>query len=65
MRTQSTLLHARSRYHEWQGVSPLSLKSFYGGAAHYTVAGGRYRIDDACYLLFNAGQEYAITSELP
>ncbi len=51
MPTQSTILHARSRYHEWQGVGPLSLKTFYGGAAHYAVAGGRYRVDDHCYWL--------------
>lgn len=65
MPTQSIILHARSRYHEWQGVGPLSLKTFYGGAAHYTVAGGRYRVDDHCYLLLNAGQEYAITVDAP
>lgn len=65
MPTQATILHARSRYHEWQGVGPLSLKTFYGGEAHYAVAGGHYRVDDQCYLLLNAGQEYAITVDAP
>jgi hypothetical protein len=65
MPTQSTILHARSRYHEWQGVGLLSLKTFYGGEAHYEVADGRYRVDDHCYLLLNAGQEYAITVDAP
>ena len=65
MPTQSTILHASSRYHEWQGVGPLSLKTFYHGEAHYEVAGGRYRVDDHCYLLLNAGQEYAITVAAP
>lgn len=65
MPSHSTLLHARSRYHEWQGTGPLSLKTFYGGEAHYTVIGGRYRVDESCYLLLNAGQEYAITVDAP
>lgn len=65
MPTGSTILHARSRYHEWQGVGSLSLKSFYQGEARYEVAGGRYLVDDRCYLLLNAGQEYAITVDAP
>lgn len=65
MPTQSTILHARSRYHEWRGVGLLSLKTFYGDEAHYKVADGRYRVDDHCYLLLNAGQEYAITVDAP
>lgn len=65
MPTKTTILHTRSRHHEWQGVGPLSLKTFRRGAAHYSVAGGRYRVDETCYLLLNAGQEYTITVDAP
>lgn len=61
MPTGSTILHAHSRYHEWQGVGPLSIKTFYRGAGYYEVAGSQHRVDDSCYLILNAGQEYAIT----
>ncbi|MEZ4863893.1 MAG: AraC family transcriptional regulator [Caldilineaceae bacterium] len=61
MSTIATILHVRARHHDWQGVGPLSIKSFYGGAARYEVAGGRHVVDGSCYLLLNAGQEYAIT----
>lgn len=61
MQTTTSILHARSRHHEWQGVGPLSIKTFRGGQAHYSVEGSRHLVDDSCYLLLNAGQEYAIT----
>jgi AraC family transcriptional regulator len=60
MPTTTTILHTRSRAHEWQGVGPLSLKTFRRGDAHYSVAGGRYLVNDTCYLILNEGQEYAI-----
>lgn len=65
MSTTTTILHTRSRHHEWQGVGPLSLKTFRDGQAHYRVDGGRYLVDDTCYLILNAGQEYAITVDAP
>lgn len=65
MSITTTILHTRSRHHEWQGVGPLSLKTFRGGQAQYGVDGGRYLVDDTCYLLLNAGQEYAITVDAP
>lgn len=61
----TTILHARSRRHEWQGVGSLSIKTFRGGQAHYTVAGGRHRVDDTCYLLLNEGQTYTISVDVP
>lgn len=65
MPTTTTILHTRSRHHEWQGVGPLSLKTFRDGQAHYHVDGGRYLVDETCYLILNAGQEYAITVDAP
>lgn len=65
MSTKTTILHTRSRRHAWQGVGALSLKTFQGGAAHYTVAGSRYVVDDRCYLVLNEGQEYAINVDTP
>ena len=65
MPTKTTILHTRSRHHEWQGVGPLSLKTFRRGEAHYSAAGGRYLVNDTCYLILNAGQEYAITVDAP
>ncbi len=56
MQTTTNILHARSRYHEGQGVGPLSIKTFHGGQAPYRAAGGRH-------LRLNAGQAYAITVE--
>jgi len=60
MQSTTTILHTRSRRHEWQGVGPLSIKTFRGGQASYSVAGGRHLVDDSCYLVLNEGQEYAI-----
>ena len=65
MAAHSNILHTHSRWHEWQGVGPLSIKTFYGGEAYYEVSGGHHRVDDNCYLLLNAGQEYAITVDAP
>jgi AraC-like DNA-binding protein len=61
--TTITILHARSRQHHWQGIGLLSLKTFCGGHADYTVAGARHRVDERGYLLLNEGQEYTIQVE--
>jgi AraC family transcriptional regulator len=57
------ILHERERHHHWKGVGQLSIKSFFGGCAHYQVGSGRYAIDETSYLLLNDGQVYAIDIE--
>jgi AraC family transcriptional regulator len=60
-RQQSVVLHASSRHHHWTGTGPLSIKSFPHGHAAYIIEGGRFRVDEASYLLLNAGQEYTVS----
>lgn len=61
MNAPATILHTRSRQHEWQGVGPLSIKTFRHGQARYHVAGSYHLVDDTCYLVLNEGQEYTIS----
>lgn len=63
--SSSYILHTRSRYHHWSGPGPLSVKSFVNGQAEYAVGGRRFRVDDQCYLVLNAAQEYTIDVDRP
>jgi AraC family transcriptional regulator len=59
----SFVLHEKARRYHWQGSGALSLKSFYGGRAHYRAGGAQRAVDGARYLLLNDGQDYEITIE--
>lgn len=59
----SYILHERAAQFEGAGVGELSIKSFFGGQATYTVGRGRYAVDDRAYLVLNQGQPYAISIE--
>ncbi|MEO8395835.1 MAG: AraC family transcriptional regulator [Chloroflexota bacterium] len=57
----SAVLHATSRQHHWRGAGLLSIKSFTGGSALYTIDGGSFLVDDERFLISNHAQEYEIT----
>jgi AraC family transcriptional regulator len=57
------ILHESARRYHWEGTGECSIKSFFGGRAHYRVRGGCHAVDDRSYLLLNGGQEYEITIE--
>lgn len=59
----SFLLHAVSRQYYWQGSGFLSIKSFFGGRALYSVGGGFCAVDNQSYLILNSGQTYSISIE--
>ncbi len=59
----SYILHERAAQFDGAGVGALSIKSFFGGRATYTVGRGRYVVDDRAYLVLNQGQPYAISIE--
>ena len=59
----SYILHERATQFDGAGVGALSIKSFFGGRATYTVGRGRYVVDDRAYLVLNHGQPYAISIE--
>jgi len=59
------VLHARAREYHWQGSGQLSIKTFFGGRAHYRVGAGHHAVDESSYLVLNDGQSYAITIESP
>jgi hypothetical protein len=60
----SHILRATSRFHHWQGVGPLSIKSFKNGRAYYrTEGGGMFAVDPGSYLILNHAQHYEITIE--
>jgi AraC family transcriptional regulator len=56
----SWILHEQSSEYRWEGSSQLSIKSFFGGRAHYTVGRGHHAVGEASYLVLNEGQSYAI-----
>jgi len=57
----SFVLEARAKQHHWRGAGLLSIKSFVGGSALYTIDGGTFLVDDERFLIFNHAQEYEIT----
>ncbi|MEM7126983.1 MAG: AraC family transcriptional regulator [Chloroflexota bacterium] len=59
--SDSFVIHEKSRYHYWRGAGLLSIKTFWHGQAYYDIGQGAFLVDDASYLVLNAGQEYAIT----
>ncbi len=66
---QSSYILHETGYREYSGAGTgsLSIKSFFGGQAHYVVGRNRYRVDDHRHLILNHGQSYAIhiTAERP
>lgn len=54
------ILHATARRHFWHGEGWLSIKSFSGGRAQYSVGCGHHAVDDECYLVLNHGRTYTI-----
>ncbi len=61
MAAQSFVLHTQAHRHDWSGEGLLSIKTFWGGQAHYASGGGLFVVDDQSYLLLNHGQPYTIT----
>ena len=59
----SYILHERAAQFYGAGVGYLSIKSFFGGQASYTVGRSRYTISERAYLVLNHGQAYDITVE--
>jgi AraC family transcriptional regulator len=54
------ILHASARRHAWKGEGWLSVKSFSGGRALYSVGAGHHSVGDDTYLILNHGRSYAI-----
>jgi AraC-like DNA-binding protein len=54
------ILHASARRHAWKGEGWLSVKSFSGGRAFYSVGAGHHAVSDDSYLILNHGRSYAI-----
>lgn len=54
------ILHASARQYHWAGVGWLSIKTFTGGRAHYTVGRGHHAVDETSYLILNEGHTYGI-----
>ncbi|GLV53423.1 hypothetical protein KDH_02770 [Dictyobacter sp. S3.2.2.5] len=63
--SSNSILHERAQQYYWEGLAPLSIKTFFGGRALYTLGKGYYAVDDASYLIVNQNQPYAITIEAP
>lgn len=61
--SSSSILHERAQQYYWEGRAPLSIKTFFGGQALYTLGKGYYAVDDSSYLIVNQNQPYAITIE--
>jgi AraC family transcriptional regulator len=57
------ILHERARQYSWKGTGQLSIKTFFGGRAHYQVGYARHAVDGTSYLVLNEGQSYAIDIE--
>ena len=62
-RPGSYLLHERAAQFHGAGVGYLSIKSFFGGQAIYTVGRSRRVVGERAYLVLNHGQPYDITIE--
>jgi AraC family transcriptional regulator len=54
------ILHERARHHHWRGEGALSIKTFTGGRALYSVGRGKHAVGDDCYLILNQNQTYEI-----
>ncbi|GCE09932.1 helix-turn-helix domain-containing protein [Dictyobacter aurantiacus] len=61
--SSNSILHERAQQYYWEGLAPLSIKTFFGGRALYTLGKGYYAVNDASYLIVNQNQPYAITIE--
>jgi AraC-like DNA-binding protein len=59
----SHVLRAASRFHYWQGIGPLSIKTFEGGTAYYRTNGGTFAVGPGSYLILNHDEWYEITIE--
>jgi len=62
---QSAILCGSGRAHHFEGVMPLSVKSFTGGTAHYATARGRYAVPEGSWLIINDQELYAIDFDSP
>lgn len=58
--SQNLLLRGRNTHYYWSGEQTLSIKSFVGGRALYSLGGARYAVDDASYFVVNRAQPYTI-----
>ncbi|HUS35337.1 MAG TPA: helix-turn-helix transcriptional regulator [Verrucomicrobiae bacterium] len=54
------ILHASARRHAWKGEGWLSIKSFSGGRAQYSVGSGLHAVGDDSYLILNHGRTYTV-----
>jgi AraC-like DNA-binding protein len=56
----SYILHERAAEFQGAGAGYLSIKSFFGGQASYTVGRRRYLVSEHAFLVLNEGQPYEI-----
>jgi AraC-like DNA-binding protein len=63
MRTGTAVLNAFGTVHNWTGAERLSVKTFRGAGALYSIGAGRHRVDGTGYLIVNEGQPYEVTIE--
>jgi AraC family transcriptional regulator len=59
--SETFILWEKARQHHWSGTGGLSIKTFRGGQAIYSVEGGLHAPQGDAYLLLNAGQDYTVT----
>jgi AraC family transcriptional regulator len=57
---ERTMLCGEGYAHHFEGMMPLSVKSFRGGIASYCTARGRYALDDSGWLIVNDQEHYVI-----
>ncbi|MBI2517527.1 MAG: helix-turn-helix transcriptional regulator [Opitutae bacterium] len=60
-----TILCGSGRQYHYSGAMPLGIRTFRGGLAHYQTAGGRYAVDDGCWLILNEGERYTLDIQSP
>jgi AraC family transcriptional regulator len=61
MRSGTAVLNAFGTAHNWAGAERLSVKTFRGAGALYSIGAGRHHVDGTGYLIVNEGQPYEVT----
>src|SRR2546423_1072279 len=59
----NNIIHGGGWDYFWEGIGPLSIKSFYNGQAFYNTGRGYHAVNDLSYLILNHAQPYSITIE--
>ena len=55
------IIHQQAQRYQWSGDCFLSIKSFYGGQAHYQVKQREYKVDQSNFLILNECTNYRLT----